>query len=146
MNTYGLLPDVVEHVRSDIEGLALDLVCPTSVVPDATDDGTDVTPGHADGLAIVEGLDGGQQVEVLLGEVGELEQQDAALVRGGLAPRSLEGLAGGGDGEVDVLLGSLAHGADDLLCCGVDDLEGLLVDGLYPLVVDEPGNTEVLVG
>jgi len=43
------------------------------------------------------------------------------------------------------LLGGLADGGDDLLCGGVDDLEGLLVDTLNPLVVDEESDG-LLVG
>lgn len=128
----------MEHVGGDVNGLALDLVGPTSVVPQAADDGTDVTLGHGDGLSVVERLDGGEELSVLLCEVGELQQVDGALAGGGLSPDTLEGLAGGGDGDIDILLGSLVDGADNLLGGGVDDLEGLLVDTLNPLVVDEP--------
>ena len=90
----------MEHVRRDVDGLALDLVGPAAVVPQAASDGADVSPGHGDGLAIVERLDGSQQVRVPHDQVGELGQQDAALLRGGLLPGALEGLARGRDGEV----------------------------------------------
>lgn len=122
---------------ADVERLALDLVGPPAVVPDAADDGADVAPRHVDGLAIVERLDGGELLRVGLDEVGELQQQATALAGGGGPPGALEGLAGGGDGRVDVLLGGLADGADDLLVGGVDDLELLLVGALNELVVDE---------
>lgn len=128
----------MQHVRGDIDSLALNLVGPPSVVPYAADDGANIAPRHGDGLAIVEGLNGGQELRVLLCELGELDQKNAALLGGGLAPGGLEGLPGGGDSKINILLVTLAHGADDLLCCGVDDLEGLLVDSLHPLVVDEP--------
>ena len=135
--TYRLLPRVVKHVGRDINRLALNLVGPAAVVAYAADDGADVAARHADGLAIVERLDRGEQVGVLLAELGELEEQDAALLRRRVAPRRLKGLAGRLDGQVDVLLGGLADGADDLLGGGVDDLKGLFVDGLDPFVVDE---------
>jgi hypothetical protein len=127
----------VEHVGGNVDGLALDLVGPTAVVSYATNHGTDVSPSHADGLAIVEGLDGGQEIQVLFADLGELDHQDTPLLRSHVFPRALEGFSGGCDGEVDILLGGLGDRADDLLGCGVDDLEGLLVDALYPLIVDE---------
>lgn len=66
ISTYRLLPGVVEHARIDIMGLALDLVGPAAVVPYGTYDGTEVTSGHVDGLAVVKGLDSGQKICVLL--------------------------------------------------------------------------------
>lgn len=128
----------MEHVGRDVDGLALDLVGPAGVVSQAADDGADVALGHGDGLSVVEGLDGGEEVGVLLGDVGELVQVDGTLGGGDLLPNALERLARGGDGDVDILLGSLVDGTDYLLGRGVDDLEGLLVDALDPLVVDEP--------
>lgn len=128
----------MEHVRSNIESLALNLVRPPSVVSYAADDGPNVASCHGNGLAIVERLDSSQQVQVLLRQVRKLEQQNAALLGCGLAPDALEGLSRSGDGKVDILLCGLTDGADDLLCCGVDDLEGLFVDTFNPLVVDEP--------
>lgn len=126
----------MEHAGLNVDGLALDLVGPASVVSDAADDGADITTGVGDGLSVVEGLDGGEEVEVLLGKVGKLQQQDASLVGGGGLPDAVEGLAGGLDGEVDVLLGTLADGGDGLLGGGVDNLELLLVNTLNPLAVN----------
>jgi hypothetical protein len=88
----------VEHVGGNVNGLASDLVGPSTVVAEAGNDGTDVAAGHGDGLAVVEGLDSSEEVEVGLGEVGKLKQQLAAGVGGRLAPCGVEGLAGGGDG------------------------------------------------
>jgi hypothetical protein len=129
----------VEHVWVDIDRLALDLVGPAAVVPDAANDGADVAAGHGDGLAVVERLDGGQEVRVLLAQIGELRQQDAARLGRGAAPRPLKGLPGGGHGNVDILLGGLVDRAEDLFCGRVDDLERLLLDTLDELVVDEAG-------
>ncbi len=128
----------MEHVGGDVGGLAGDLVSPTGVVADASDNGANITPGHGDGLAVVEGLDGGEEVGVLLDNVGELVHESAAVLGGGLLPGGVEGLAGGGDGEVYILLGGLADGGDDLFGRGVDDFKLLLVNPFDPLVVDEP--------
>lgn len=126
----------MEHVGGNVDGLALDLVGPATIVAEAADDGTDIATGVGDGLAVVEGLDGSEEVEVLLGEVGELEEEVASLLGSGLLPLALESLAGSGDGQVDILLSTLADGGDGLLGGGVDDLELLLVDTLNPLAVD----------
>jgi hypothetical protein len=53
-------------------------------------------------------------------------------------PVTLKGSASGLDGDVDILLGGLVDGGDDLLVSGVDGLEGLALDTLDELVVDEP--------
>lgn len=138
-DTERLLPGVVEGVGGDIDGLALNLVGPTTVVADGANNGANITTSHGDGLAIVERLNGGEEVEVLLDQVGELEEVDTTLLGSGLAPDTIERLAGGGDGKIDILFGGLVDGADDLLGGGVDDLELLLLDTLDELVVDEPG-------
>lgn len=127
----------MEHLGVDVNRLSVNLVGPAGVVADALDDGTDVAAGHGDGLAVVERLDGGNEVGVLLNNVGELHKHDGTAVRRDLGPLALKGLAGGLDGNVDILLGTLADRGDDLLGGGVDDLELLLVGALDPLVVDE---------
>lgn len=87
----------MEHVRVNIVGFALDLVCPTTVVSYGPDDVTDVNTGHVDGLAIVERLNSSQQICVLLKQIGELQQQATPFVWAGLLPRAVECLAGGGN-------------------------------------------------
>lgn len=128
----------MEHVGGDVNGLALNLVGPSSVVSDAASNSADITLGHGDGLAIVKRLDGSEELEVLLNEIGKLNHQDGSLLGSNLLPCGLERLAGGGDSKVDILLGGFANGGDDLFGGGVDDLELLLVNTLNPLVVDEP--------
>lgn len=135
----------MKHVRGYVNGLALDLVGPTTVVPKAAGDGTDVTLGHRNGLSVVERLDGGKQVKVLLDKFGEVGQEPASLSRSSLLPLALKGLAGSLDCNINILLGGFTDGADNLLGTGVDSLEGLLVDALHPLVVDETGCCDPLV-
>lgn len=139
MRTYGFPAGVVEHVGVNVEGLASDLVGPATKVSQDTDNGTNVTAGHGDGLAIVQGLDGGQEIGVLLDNVGELENHGATGLRSDLLPCRLKRQTGGGNCGVDILFGGLADRGDDLFGGGIDDLELLLVDALDPLVVDEAG-------
>ena len=143
-NTNGLLADVVEGVGGGVHGLALNLICPATVVSQAASAHADVDLGHGDGLAVVERLHGGEQVQVLLEKVGEVDEQLAAVLRGLLSPRTLEGLAGSCYGDVDILLGGLVDGGDDLLGGRVDDLEGLAVNTFDELVVDEPAGRRQL--
>lgn len=125
--------------------LALDLIGPTTIVPYGTNDGTKITTGHVDGLAIVEGLDGGQEICVLLQKVGQLQQHATSLVGCCLLPWALECLASSGNGDIYIFLGGLVDLADDLLGGGVDDIELLLVDALDPLAVNVPGREGSLV-
>ena len=85
-DTHRLLADVVEGVRSGVDHLAGDLVGPAAVVPQAADAHTDVGLSHGDGLAAVERLRGGKEVEILLEEIRELHEQLAA-VPWGLLPQ-----------------------------------------------------------
>lgn len=135
--TYWLLPCVCEGVWVGVDGLTLDLVGPSTVVPQAGEGSSHITLGHGDGLSVVERLDGSQLVEVGLHQLGQLDQQLATVLRCNLAPWAIKGLPRGGDGNVDILLSGLGNGADDLLSGGVDDLEGLLVYALDELIVDE---------
>lgn len=132
------MSSVVEHVGGNVKSLSLNLVGPATIVANASDNSADITSGQADGLAVVQRLDSGEKIEVLLSQIGQLEHQAASLAGCDSFPCCVESLAGCGNGKIDVLLGTFADGGDDLLGCGVDDLKLLLVDTLNPLVVDEP--------
>lgn len=88
----------MQHVRGNVDGLALDLVGPTTVVAQAADNSANITLGHGNGLAVIEGLDSGEEIGVLLGELSKLDEQGATGLGGGLLPLALKGLAGGGYG------------------------------------------------
>lgn len=137
--TYGFLSCVCEGVLVGIDNLALDLVGPASVVSQASSDHTNITLGHTKSLAIVERLNSSDEVQVLLNQIGELNQQLASVLWCLLSPCSLECLAGSSYCNIDILLGGLGDRADNFLGGGVDGLECLSVDALNPFVVDEPG-------
>lgn len=130
---------VCEGIRVGIDNLALNLVGPASVVSQAASNHADVSLGHTKSLSVVERLNSSEEIEVLLNQIGELDQQLASVLWGLLSPWSLECLAGCSYCNIDILLGGLADGADNLLGGRIDSLEGLAVDTLNPLVVDEPG-------
>src|SRR5262249_793537 len=133
-----LAEGVAEEVAADRYGAALDLVGPAGVVAKGVDDTLDVAARVADGLAAVERLQFGQFLRVLLDEVGEDEHEAPGVGGVHLRPgAALEGLAGGLDGAIDVLGGAFAHLGDDLAGGGVVGVEGLALDGVNELVVDE---------
>ena len=136
-DTNWLLLDVVEGIWAGVGNLALNLVGPAAVVSQAASRHADIDLGHVGGLAVIERFDGGEEIKVLLEQVGELDEELSTVLRGLLPPWALEGLAGGSYGNVDILLGSLVDGASDALVRWVDNLEGLAVLRLHELVVDE---------
>lgn len=127
----------MEHVRGDVDSRTLNLVGPTSIEPDAGDDGANITPGHCDRLAIVQRLDGSKKLQVLLEEIGQLVQQPATVLRSNLLPGPLKGCPGSSDGNIYILLCGLVHRTDNLLGGRVNDLKRLLIDTLDEFVVDK---------
>ena len=61
-----------------------------------------VAAGAADRRAHVERIELRQFLEMLLDEIGEFQKQVLPLERLDLAPRSLEGATGGGNGAIDI--------------------------------------------
>lgn len=129
----GLVAGVDELRLSGLDGLALDLVRPAGVVAEAGDDGLDVGLCPEEGLAVVEGLDGGKRVDVVLDELGEAGEELAALRTGHGEPvDGLEGVVCSLNCGVDVLGGTLADLGDQLARRGVDDTaEGLEWRGVW---------------
>jgi hypothetical protein len=127
----------MEHIWSNIDRLALNLVCPTAVISNAANHRANIASGHADRLAIIERLDRGKELGVLLTYVGKLDHQPASLLGSSVLPAAFEGLPCRRYGQIDVFLGGFRNGADDLLVGGVDDFESLLVDSFNPFIIDE---------
>ena len=92
--------------------------------------------GLADRLAVVDGLDHGQHVELLLDAVGDAQQRQRALRRRGVAPGVLGGVRGV-KRQFDVLGGGARHRADDIAVDRRNVLEGLALDRGHPLAADE---------
>lgn len=65
-HTDGLVSGVVEGLGVGVDDLAVNLVSPTGVVSQAAGREGHVDLGHGEGLSVVERLDGGQGVDVLI--------------------------------------------------------------------------------
>lgn len=98
-----------------INSLSLNLVGPSTVVSKDTSNHANVVLGQGDGLSVIERLNGGEGIKVLLDQLGELDEQLATVLWGNLGPWALERRAGGLYGTVDILLRGLGDGADDLI-------------------------------
>ena len=92
--------------------------------------------GLADRLAVVDGLDRGEHLEVLLHAVGDLVEDLGALGGRGVAPGVL-GLMRGVERKLDI--GGLRAGdlADRLAGDGADIVEIVAVDRRHPFAADE---------
>jgi hypothetical protein len=89
-------------------------------------DGTQaIGAGTAERGAHVERVELRQFVEILLDEVGELQEQVLPLERLDLAPGPFEGAAGGSNCAVDIFLVALRHGCEQLAGGGIVGLEAL---------------------
>lgn len=62
-----------------------------------------------------------------------------------MPPWTLEGFAGCGYGDINILFGGLLNSYDGLLGSGVDGLEGLAIDGFDEFTVDKPAKDTLLV-
>lgn len=142
-DTNGLVTGVGEGLGVGVNSLTVDLVGPAGVVTEAAQSVGQVDLGHGEGLAVVEGLNGGDSINVALNQVGQLVQETATVGGGNPAPFTLVGLAGSGHGDVDILLVGLVDGGNDLLVGGVDGLKGLALGTLDIFIVDEPASRGV---
>jgi hypothetical protein len=103
--TYRLLKSEVKGLLVDVDGLARDLICPSSIVPEAPNNKAQIDPGHSHRLASIEGLKRNEQLGLTLQDISELIQEIRAL-RGRLCtPFSVKCSARRSDGDVNIFLG-----------------------------------------
>lgn len=105
----------LEGRRGDSQ--TVELVSPAGIVTETVNDFLQVAvEGVAVRLAVVPRLNGGEDLLVLLDEIGKSEQEQAPLSTGHVPPRLVvQGSTGSGDGLVDILGASCFDGADFLL-------------------------------
>lgn len=122
-DTDRLLERVREFLGRRGDGLTVDLVGPAGVVADAVDDLSDIAERIAVRLAIVPGLDGGQDLLLLLGEIRQLEHEPSTLGARDIAPGLvIQGCPRRCYRLVDVLRGPGLYRADILFITAADHL------------------------
>ena len=101
-DTHCLVSRVVEGLWVRVDGLAMDLVCPSAIVSQAPRGQLNVNLCHRERLAIVQRLDGGKGIRVFVEEVAEFRQHLTPDGGKSLSPDAIEGFASGLDGNVDI--------------------------------------------
>ncbi len=125
---------VVERRRVHGDGLPVHLVGPPRVVLQNVGAGGDVDVARLeDRLAVVEGLEGGDRVELAPEGLSELPQQPSALASGGRPPLALERRARRGDRAIDVFGRGGLESGDRLAGRGIDRVERTTIGGVAPL-------------
>ena len=138
-----LARDQADHARPGRPDLAVDLVDGLGEVAEAGHGAADLALGVADRLAHVDGDHRRELVAVALDQVGEAEQDGAALARREARPRArLERAARGGDGAVDVLGVAGGDVEDGLARHGADARERRAGGGVDEGAVDEGAAAE----
>jgi hypothetical protein len=79
LRSYGLLADVVECVGTSVNNLTLNLICPSSVVSDASRSSGNVALGHGNRLSIVKSLNGGKCLNITVEELSKLVEELASV-------------------------------------------------------------------
>lgn len=112
---YRLPLSIVELLRARVNGTALDLVGPSSIVPETVNSFANVAPRTVDGLSVVHRLNRRQFLMRLLHQGDQLKQVFSTVGGSLQFPRAVQCLASGSNGNVDILFFSFADGADFLL-------------------------------
>lgn len=137
---YGFLSGVCKGVWVCIDNLALNLVGPATIVSQAASSHGHISSlCHTESLSVIERLYSSQKVYVLLEQIGKLDEESSSVLGCLLSPDCLVCLAGSSYCDIDILFCGLVDRADNFFGGGVDGLEGLSVNTLNELVVDEPG-------
>jgi len=123
-----LTQGVGERIVEGVDGLAVNLGGPSGVVAKHVGHHGHIDVARfKDRFAVVECLQLGQLVDILLDQVGDSPQDLASFAGGQLPPRSSEvvkRLAGRGDGLVDVVRAGFGDLGQNLAGGGVDSVEG----------------------
>ncbi|MEA2869466.1 MAG: hypothetical protein QOE39_4181, partial [Bradyrhizobium sp.] len=120
-----------------LDGLAVQRGRLPCVISEHAEHAQLVAAGTADRRAHIERVELRKLLEILLDEIGELEQQVLPLERLDLAPWSFEGAARRGNRAVDVFRVAFGNGREQFAGGGVVRLEALAGSGVDPFAVDQ---------
>lgn len=129
--------DIIEGIGIAVDHLALDLVGPPGIIPDAPCGRGDVPLGHTEGFAIIKRFDRRKLFQVLFQQIGELGEVFATIPRSDLFPGTFKGLSCGLDGDIDIFLSRFVDGDYWLFGRRIDSIECFAIDSFDEFVVDE---------
>lgn len=137
--TYGFLSCICEGIWVCVDNLALNLVGPTTVVSQTSSSHWNIGGlCHSKGLSVVERLNSSQKIGILLKQFGQLNEKLSSIFGDLFSPYCLVCLASSSYRNIDILFRGLVNVADNFFSGRVNGLEGLSVDALDELVIDEP--------
>lgn len=136
-----LLLGVVKRLRVCVNDLALDLVCPAAIISQTASRHADIHLGHTKGLAIVEGFDGSERIEMLLEQICQVDEPSSALLGCDVSVFAFKGLTGDGHCMVDIFFCGFVYGYNWLLGGGVDGFKCFAVHAFDEFTVDESSGT-----
>ena len=138
-HTHRLAAGVAKIVPANRDRVAGQFIGPAGIVPQAVDRQRQVgRAAVADRLAVVQGFQGGKFFQILLHQIGQLEQHAAAVPRIHPGPGTgFKRLAGRFGRQVDIGGITLGDLRDDLFRRGIHRGERLAAEGLAPFAVDE---------
>lgn len=112
-----------ELVLAGLNGLTVDLVCPTTVVSEDSSGFSDIeTLGNSKGLSVVEGFKGSKDIDISLHQGSDLHEQLASLETWDVeTPGGVEGIVSGIKSDLDVGSETLGDLDEDLTSGGVVD-------------------------
>ena len=101
-NTDRLVSGVVESLMISVDDLAVDLVCPSSVISQAASCCANIALGYGKCLTVVKCFDRGKRIDFLFKKIRELGQQSASICGSGRVPNCVESFSCGGHSDVDI--------------------------------------------
>lgn len=136
-NTKRFVTSVAPLVMGGVNGLAVNLISPTSKVAEAGNGiGNINITSNSESLAVVKSIKSSQFILVTLHQISELVDQTTTFSRSNLAPGLVVALVGSSNSGINVLGISRVNRANDFLSGRVDSLDQRTMAG-NKLVVDE---------
>jgi len=124
-DTDGFVSGEGELVLAGLNGLTMDLVCPSTVVSEDSSGFSDVeTLGNSKGLSVVEGFKGSKDIDISLHQGSNLHEQLASLETWNVeSPGGVEGIVGSIKSDLNVGSETLGDLDEDLTSGRVVDAE-----------------------
>lgn len=85
-STHWLRPRIRESIRVRLNDLPLNLIRPTTIIPQTTRTHANVDLRYTKRLAIIQALNSSQLLKILLEQIGKLDKKTATGVGGDFAP------------------------------------------------------------
>jgi hypothetical protein len=120
-----------------IDCLSIDLIGPTTIVAQTSSRSSDIAFSQCHTLAIIEGFDGGDCVNIAFQEIRKTGKKATTVRRSDALPLALESFAGGFHRNIHVFRCSFVYSYNGLLIMRVNGFKSLAFDTFDKFIVDE---------